>query len=189
MPCSDAYHLFTFTNEGKLSARFNGECLLFPSKNQRDWSKFRIPVKRGDIMMEIDGKYPFIASGEVTEDGFPKYICGMDVCNILLKDSSNPWTSDFYIPASKDIKEKLFKAIDDAGYKWDGENPVKKEHQFKPFDKVLVRDDDNELWATAFYSHKIDGYYPYVTASSMGFKQCIPFEDNKYLVGTASSPK
>lgn len=145
VPCSDAYYLFTFTNEGKLSARFDGECLLFPSKNQRDWSKFRIPVKRGDIMMEIDGKYPFIASGEVTEDGFPKYICGIDVCNILLKDSSNPWTSDFYIPASKDIKEKLFKAIDDAGYKWDGENLVKKEHQFKSFDKALVRDDDNEL--------------------------------------------
>ena len=28
------------TREGKAYNRFNGECLLFPSKDQRDWSKF-----------------------------------------------------------------------------------------------------------------------------------------------------
>lgn len=27
---------------------------LFPSKGQRDWKKFRLPVKRGDIMMGIN---------------------------------------------------------------------------------------------------------------------------------------
>lgn len=48
------------------------------------------------------------------------------------------------------MKEKLFKAIDDAGYKWDGENLVKKEHQFKPFDKVLVRDGGNEYGQQLF---------------------------------------
>ena len=26
----------------------NGECMLFPSKDQRDWSKFKIPVKKFD---------------------------------------------------------------------------------------------------------------------------------------------
>ena len=25
-----------------------GNCILFPSKEQRDWNKFRLPVKRGD---------------------------------------------------------------------------------------------------------------------------------------------
>ena len=29
-----------FTPEGKLYRKNNGECLLFPSKDQRDWSKF-----------------------------------------------------------------------------------------------------------------------------------------------------
>ena len=29
-----------FTFEGKLLNKFNGECILFPSKEQRDWSKF-----------------------------------------------------------------------------------------------------------------------------------------------------
>lgn len=28
------------TSEGTLSKNYNGECLLFPSKDQRDWSKF-----------------------------------------------------------------------------------------------------------------------------------------------------
>lgn len=179
-----------FTIEGKfLTGQAGDECLLFPSKNQRDWSKFRIPVKRGDIMMEIDGNYPFIASGEVTENGFPKCVCGIDIYNELLKGSSNCWTSNFYIPASEDVKEKLFKAIDDAGCKWDGENLVKKEHQFKPFDKVLVRDSDDDLWAAAFYSHRENCTYPHVTCGSMLFRQCIPFEGNEYLVGTANSPK
>ena len=31
------------TREGKAYNRFNGECLLFPSRDQRDWSKFTAP--------------------------------------------------------------------------------------------------------------------------------------------------
>ena len=41
--CSGAYHR-------------NGECVLFPSKDQRDWKELKI----GDIMMEKNSKYrPF----------------------------------------------------------------------------------------------------------------------------------
>ena len=32
-----------FTSEGKLLNKFGGECILFPSKEQRDWSKFTTP--------------------------------------------------------------------------------------------------------------------------------------------------
>ena len=32
-----------FTSEGKLLNKFDGECTLFPSKEQRDWSKFTVP--------------------------------------------------------------------------------------------------------------------------------------------------
>lgn len=34
---------FTFTKEGFYDAVFGEECLLFPSKDQRDWSKFTAP--------------------------------------------------------------------------------------------------------------------------------------------------
>ena len=32
-----------FTSEGKLLNKFDGECILFPSREQRDWSKFTAP--------------------------------------------------------------------------------------------------------------------------------------------------
>lgn len=36
----------TFTRDGRYNRRSNGECMLYPSKNQRDWSKFKMPVKK-----------------------------------------------------------------------------------------------------------------------------------------------
>lgn len=37
-----------FTRDGKYYIEYDGECLLFPSKDQRDWSKFKIPVLKFD---------------------------------------------------------------------------------------------------------------------------------------------
>lgn len=37
-----------FTTEGKLRKVYDGECLLFPSKDQRDWSKFTNPWYKKD---------------------------------------------------------------------------------------------------------------------------------------------
>ena len=34
------YSIGSFTNDGRLLAGYDGECTLFPSKDQRDWSKF-----------------------------------------------------------------------------------------------------------------------------------------------------
>ena len=36
----------SLTLEGKFSYNYDGECVLFPSKDQRDWSKFKAPIKR-----------------------------------------------------------------------------------------------------------------------------------------------
>lgn len=33
--------LDSFTPDGKLFEEYNGECMLFPSREQRDWSKFK----------------------------------------------------------------------------------------------------------------------------------------------------
>lgn len=37
-----------FTRDGKYYIEYGGECILFPSKDQRDWSKFKIPVLKFD---------------------------------------------------------------------------------------------------------------------------------------------
>ena len=39
-----------FTYEGKLLNKFDGECILFPSKDQRDWSKFKLKKPKFDPM-------------------------------------------------------------------------------------------------------------------------------------------
>ena len=36
------------TTDGKMYTYYNGECLLFPSKEQRDWSKFKIKKPKFD---------------------------------------------------------------------------------------------------------------------------------------------
>lgn len=182
VPCSDTYPI-TFTNEGKLSARFNGECLLFPSKRQRDWTSFQIPVERGDIMMFEDKSAVFIV--DTMKFGYINTIAYVDK-HSNFRVNQRIFVS--YIPASKDMKKKLFEAMDKAGYTWDSETLKKKGPQFKPFDKVLVRDINNEPWAISFYSHKQEGEYPYVTSGDMFFRYCIPYEGNEHLVGTTNNP-
>lgn len=89
----------------------NVECLLFPSKDQRDWSKFTAPW--------------------------------------LKKERFDPYT-------------------------------------LKPFDKVLVRDDYDDVWCCRHFSHIRNQYkeYKYATTSSF-YKCCIPYnDDTKHLVGT-----
>ena len=36
------------TIDGRLYAEYNGECMLFPSRDQRDWSKFKVKKPKFD---------------------------------------------------------------------------------------------------------------------------------------------
>lgn len=188
-----------YTKDGLFFTEY-GDCVLFPSKTQRDWSKFRIPIKRGDIMMKIDGSSPFIATGEMYHDISPKYICGINLLDkFQLGSAGMGWTSDFYIPASKEAKKALFDRIKEAGYRWNADTlklelnknnikPIKQ--QFKPFDKVLVRNESNEKWSINLFSYydEEDKYYPYVCLSNH-YKECIPYGDyNKHVLGTTINP-
>lgn len=175
----------TFTKEGHLYKEY-GECVLFPSKEQRDWRKFRLPIKRGDIMMSIAGTSPFIASGESSIDNNPKYICGITVTGNFKTDSNYFWTDEFYIPASKEIKKKLFKVIKEAGYNWNSktlELEKIEKVKFKPFDKVLVRNVEHVEWRISFFSSYSNETYKYKCING-NYKYCIPYEGNEHLVGT-----
>lgn len=60
---------------------------------------------------------------------------------------------------------------------------------FKPFDKVLARDDNEDNWKIDFFSHyREDLEYPYVCLRST-YEQCIPAEGNEHLVDTNNSPE
>lgn len=67
----------------------------------------------------------------------------------------------------------------------------KKEYEFKPFDKVLVRDNTSDRWLPRLYSwnsHEANEYYPYEITSGDLYKQCIPYEGNEHLAGTSEMP-
>ena len=40
--------LDSFTKDGRMFAGYSGECVLFPSKDQRDWSKFKVNKDKFD---------------------------------------------------------------------------------------------------------------------------------------------
>lgn len=268
--------LYRFNYDGTFGTEYiSVECMLFPSKDQRDWDKFRLPVKKGDIMMMPNSNYAFIATGEFTDTSSIMFVCGIDADNELIINPSNAgWTKDFYIPASEEAKKELFNKMTEAGYKWnadtlelekiepefkDGDvvidknnnlhlvssidsgfiyaeitlyangkldinnNPTgyfnstitlaskeeknkllsflvregykydKEQHklikrEFKPYDKVLVRDDVKDFWKTDIYLSYVEkGSYHYRCTTGY-YRLCIPYEGNEYLLNTTDSP-
>ena len=100
------------TKSGLVLSDYKGECVFFPSKDQRDWSKF----------------------------------------------------------------ERF----------WDKPKVEKFDPKtLQPFDKVLVRDEDN-YWTAALFSHIANGLVGRVCCSAFRWKQCIPYnEETKHLIGTS----
>ena len=65
---SDETTHIAFSRLGRLILGYsNAECVLFPSKDQRDWSKFRIPTKKGDVIM-FNGQVPCLVTGDYSQD-------------------------------------------------------------------------------------------------------------------------
>lgn len=66
------------------------------------------------------------------------------------------------------------------------------EPRFKPFDKVLVRRNENEdgdpdTWVISFFMN--DSVAGYRVLNGEWFDQCIPYEGNENLLGTTDKPK
>jgi hypothetical protein len=78
------------TIDGKHSINYKGECTLFPSKDQRDWSKFNIEPK-----FDISNLQPFD--------------------KVLARDFNNEkWHCDFYESYSEGIDYYQFKTINNC---------------------------------------------------------------------------
>lgn len=268
----------SFTKEGCYIDYPDSECVLFPSKDQRDWYKFRLPVKKGGIMMLINGTCPFIATGKWFNTITPEYICGIDSYDeFKIHSGEGGWASTFYIPASEEAKKKLFDKMEEAGYKWNADTlelekiePMYKEgdvviddqgslwliskirndgfitvtaamytnkalnvytsntitrcaqlvnlasitdrnklysalikkgykynkeqhrlikQEFKPFDKVLVRDRYTDPWKAEIYlDYTEENKWCRYKCTRQNYRFCIPYEDNEYLLDTADSP-
>lgn len=96
--------------------------------------------------------------------------------------------------ATDSEKRQLFDALAKEGKAWNAETKtleyLPKKCEFKPFDKVLVRNTDTEEWFPGFFE-KFDSTWnnPYHimnrrSMTDFAFKQCISYEGNEHLLGT-----
>lgn len=116
----------SFTVEGKLYITYDGECTLFPSKNQRDWSKFNpkkegfitpCEFKDGDIVATNSGLQVFILQRpKSNKEGY--FYIGYD---FGLNDIFHAGECKFNRLSTEEEKQKLFDAIKKRGYKWNAE--------------------------------------------------------------------
>ena len=92
--------------------------------------------------------------------------------------------------ATDSEKKQLFSALTKEGKAWDAKKKevvdIKKEHQFKPFEKVLVRDSYEDEWRASFFSNIRESYAKYVT-TGLVWKFCIPYKGNEHLLGTTNN--
>ena len=211
----DVRERFTFrvSQDGRYINDFNGECTLFPSKEQRDWSKFNpkknglvstYEFKDGDILSYQCGglKNRTIYIYRYHERFNTAYYVALsgDVNETFRIDNKGGWALNGYNDtvrfATKDEKKKLFQTIKDNGYKWNAktktlEKLVKPKFDpktLKPFDKVLVRDFAGTEWSCDLFSY-IENIKnqeeSFMCTGCSEYNFCIPYNDKtKHLVGT-----
>lgn len=160
----------------------DAECLLFPSSEMRDWTKF---FKRGDVVIKNGGGMAAVFDGWAN-DTYTEFNTTInlycdgntgeeEVCDTLLfRKATGEERKQFIEKAERTLKGKY--------------NPetlqVKPECPFKPFDKVLVRDNNEQEWKINFFSHYDKNVcYKYYCLKSC-YNQCIFYKGNEHLLGT-----
>lgn len=88
-------------------------------------------------------------------------------------------------------KQQLFEVLAKKNKAWDAKKnqlmDLKPKSELKPFDKVLVRDNDTEPWAAAFFEREYK--HKFFLLSGFCFDQCIPYKGNEHLLGTTKNVK
>lgn len=194
--------------EGKFDDFDGAECILFPSKQMRNWEKFASfcgaeeeitpKFKDGDIVV-VEDDY------EKSIDIFKSF--GGNGNKIRVYLSFTPKANQFTfgpityklglstVRAAKGKEEKqLLSKLSKIGKNWNPDTKkvedLPKPCQFHPFDKVLVRDTPTDNWMPAFFSYVMNGRtdITYMTLSGEDYYECIPYAGNEHLLGTADSP-
>lgn len=222
----------------------NGECLLFPTKDVREWDKLPDNFGDGDFVV-CDDEYNtqmFIVESYKSHKRAKCHIGYNFTDNSIF--SKDTW--HFTRIATEDEKKRLLEALKNEGYEWDDTKKVltkiltprfkigdyiKKKSDptdnntylvtnitedyyyleainadksrivnislqanykidkfditiLKPFDKVLVRDNDESVWFPALYGNiRIMGGKTYYMTVNGHYKQCIPYKGNENLLG------
>lgn len=142
--------------------------------------------KDGDIVFEEGNRNYCSAIGVLKKD---EQGCFM-FDTFLTKDKVCYNSEYIYLPirlATEEEKKQLFSALAKEGKQWDSEKKMivglKPKVEFKPFDKVVVRDTEYSTWCADFFSH-IDVDYRYACVGAT-WDFCIPYnKETAHLLGT-----
>ena len=185
-----------FTKDGCYLSKIEGsECVLFPSSKMRCWSKF---FKRGDILVYSDLEKVVVFDGWAEGD-YTKFKTTINHYKISDGwDKGSICLTSLYTKATDKERAKFIAAAEKHyGGKYNPKtlqvDPVKVSKpmcSFKPFQKVLVRCNEDSVWRCELFSHynTFNKQCPYVCLSSV-YKYCIPYEGNQHLLGTTNNPR
>ena len=174
------------TIEEKLGSKLNRETL--------EIEKTQPEFKDGDIVC-ISGM-GYLTYGIVKSIDYLSKKLEYYVLNDMSTLNFDDWLSfeDKHIqPITETQQIILFDSLAKESKAWDAEKKqivdLKPKCEFKPFDKVLGRNEKDDVWEAELFSHyREESQYPF---RCIGFarKYCIPYEGNEYLLGTKNNPK
>ena len=181
----DAAQTYINTIEEKLGGKLNRETLEVEKQPE---------FKDGDIVCMMDNfdnyRFIFIYRNEDEENFYyHAHITRKGFVNLGKNEYlSKPRNYSVHF-ATEEEKQQLFDALAKKGKAWDAEKKMlvdlKKKVELKPFDKVLVRDNEDDIWEVSLFGYKDELYYR--CDNGIPWIQCIPYDGNKHLLGTTNN--
>lgn len=181
--------LVNFTKDGRYAIRYpTAECLLFPSSEMRDWTKF---FKRGDVAIHSFNGCGVLVE-EWTDDSYTSFKASVFQLKKggFAKRDKRVLSVDDFVKASDEQRDKFISDMEKFfGGKYNPDTmqvePVQPECPFKPFDKVLVRDYEGQTWNANYFSYYRENNKDFLYACMNNpYRYCIPYEGNEHLLGT-----
>lgn len=188
----DAAQTYINTIEERLGGKLNRETLEI-EKTQPEFKDGDILYCEGDSL-----HFSMILILKILPDKMQEYAYMVnetyDWTHICCDKTLNAGDISRLRYATEEEKQHLFNAIAKKGKQWDAEKKMivdlKPKCEFKPFDKVLGRNEKDDVWEAELFSHyREESQYPF---RCIGFsrKYCIPYnEDTKHLLGTTDEWK
>lgn len=173
----------------------DADCVLFPSSKMRSWDKF---FKRGDVVFNEYSGLVAIFDGWVNDD----YTEFNTTINLIEKGDfwgeEEVCSTECFTKVTDEKRTELIAAAEKHyGGKYNPETlqvePIKVAESkcpFEPFQKVLVRDSDDDVWKADYFSNydESDKLNPYICVGGF-YRQCVAYEGSEYLLGTNNNPE
>lgn len=171
----DTAQTYINTIEKRLGVKLNLETLEIEKQ---------LEFKDGDIV--VYGKSVAICR-RIYKHTLSFYVTLNEMVGLLFADEVE--SSEEYRFATDEDKLQLFDALAKEGKAWDAEKKqivdLKPKIKLKPFDKVLVRNDNIRKWEADLFGFKnVTGHYHCVGGTWL---QCISYIGNEHLLGTTNN--